>query len=190
MTLRRDPLVILLAAFLSAVPGAAGAQSVVKYTGLFTPYIGVTTGDDAEDPGFTFGASLAVIEANGWGAEIDLAHAITVGDEGFDDSGLTSGMLHLLFVWPRGVVRPFGIAGGGLLRLSGIRQAGGGTSRSDWGLSFGGGVQVPVTELLSIRGDVRYQRFLERHPDVLSGTSVFGAWRLAAGLTLNWPLEP
>jgi hypothetical protein len=187
---RRLQVAILLAAIAGAAPRGASAQSVVKYSGLLTPHAGVTTGDDAEDPGFTYGASLAVVDADGWGAEVDVAHANTVGNLGFGDTGLTSGMLHVLYVLPRGIVRPFGVLGGGLMRLSGIRQADGDTSRTDWAFSLGGGVHVPMTELLSIRGDLRYQRFFERHPDVQANVNAFGVWRLSAGLTLNWPMEP
>jgi hypothetical protein len=190
VTVRRSQFAILVVAIMSAAPGATSAQTVIKYSGLLTPHTGVTTGDDAEDPGFTYGVSLAVVDRNGWGAELDVAHATTVGNLGFGDTGLTSGLLHVLYISPRGVVRPFGVVGAGLMRLSGIRQADGDTSRTDWAFSLGGGVHVPMTELLSIRGDVRYQRFFERHPDVQANVSAFGVWRLSAGLTFDWPMEP
>jgi opacity protein-like surface antigen len=187
---RRAPVVLMIAFWFTAMPAASRAQTVVKYIGVFSPYIGVTTGADVEDPGFTFGASLAVLDEMGWGAELDVAHATTVGDEGLDDSGLTSGMLHVAYYWARGRIRPYGVAGAGVLRLSGIRAADGGQSRTDWGLSFGGGAHAPLNEVLGVRGDVRYIRFLESHADVLAGDGVFGAWRLSVGLAVNWPLEP
>jgi opacity protein-like surface antigen len=190
VTVRPLPIVFFVATALAVIPAAGAAQSVVSYSGMFTPYIGVTAGDDVEDPGFAFGGSLSVLDNNGWGAELDVAHTTTLGDEGFDESGLTSAMLHVAYYWQRGLIRPYGVVGGGILRLSGIVGADGSRSRTDWGLSFGGGVNVPFNELVAVRGDVRYVRFLENHPDVLSGAAVFGAWRLTAGLTLSFPLEP
>jgi opacity protein-like surface antigen len=187
---RRSAIVLMIAFSFAAMPSDARAQRVVKYSGVFSPYIGVTTGADVEDPGFTVGASLAVLDGAGWGAELDMAHATTVGDEGFDDSGLTSAMLHVAYYWAQGPIRPYGVAGAGVLRLSGIRATDGSRSRTDWGLSFGGGVHAPLNDVLGVRGDVRYVRFLEDHADVLAGEGVFGAWRLSVGLTVNWPLEP
>lgn len=172
-------------------PASTEAQTHISYAGLFTPHLGITTGDDAEDPSVTPGVSLAVVESRGWGVELDVAHATSLGDDGFDDSGLTSAMINVLFVSPRPGVQPFGVAGAGLLRLTGVQRAPGGSdSRTDLGVMFGGGVHIPLTEAVGIRGDVRYLRFLRSHPDVPTNGGAFGTWRLSAGVTLNFPLEP
>ena len=192
MTLRRRLLAILVLGC-AAIPAArADAQTKVAYTGYFTPFLGLTAGDDAEDPGFTAGASLAVTDAEGWGAEVDFGHATTLGDDRFRDSGLTSGMVNLFYLWPHVGIQPFGIAGAGVMRVSGALSLNGDRgSRTDWAWMGGGGVHIPLNEVFAIRGDVRYMRFFESHPDVpVPGGGAFGTWRFAAGLTLNWPLEP
>lgn len=191
VALRRGTLAMMALTCVIAAAAPAGAQTHAAYSGVFTPYVGVTAGGDADDPGFTAGASLAVIEDDGWGVELDVGHAVTVGDEGFDESGLTSAMLNLLYIWPRTGVQPFGVVGAGLLRLSGAIGADGvRTSHTDVGLMVGGGVHVPLTPLVGIRGDARYLRFLDGRPDVPPGKGLFGAWRFSAGVQLNWPLEP
>lgn len=180
---------VLVGTLLCVLP--ASAQSRGTYSALFTPYVGVTTGGDADEAGFNAGASLAVTQDDGWGVELDVGHASTVGDEGFDQSGLTSGMLNVLYVLPRTRVQPFGVAGAGFMRLSGVINADGArTNRTDVGMMLGGGVHVPLTELVGIRGDVRYLRFLDGRPDVPVGKGLFDTWRFAVGVTLNWPIEP
>jgi hypothetical protein len=189
VTLRRRSTVMLALLCTAIWPHATEAQRL-SYTGLFTPHIGVTTGEDAENSSFTFGASVAVVEAQGWGVEFDIAHAVSVGDDRFDDSGLTSAMLSVLYKWPHPRIQPFGLAGAGVLRLSGLLTAEGTTdSRTDFGLMFGGGAHVPLTEVIGVLGDLRYLRFVESHLDV-PAEGAFGTWRISAGVTINWPMAP
>lgn len=191
VTLRPTPLPFVLLAFLAIHPVPAAAQSTIAYSALFTPHLGVTAGDDVDGAGFTVGASLAVVQFDGWGAEIDVAHAVSIDGAGVESSGLTSGMLNLIYVWKKAAIQPFGVAGLGALRLSAARSPDGGlTTRTDFGLMFGGGVHAPITELVGVRADVRYLRFLDDRPNVPAASGVFGTWRIAAGVTLNWPLEP
>lgn len=190
MTLRREtPILVLLA--LAAFHATAAAQTTIAYAAIFTPHLGVTAGDDVRGAGLTAGASLAVVQSDGWGAEVDVAYANAIDGEGVENSGLTSGMVNVLYVWPRTGIQPFGVAGLGMLRLSAARAPDGGlTTRTDFGLMFGGGVHAPITELVGFRADVRYVRFLDDRPNVPAASGVFGTWRIAAGVTLNWPLEP
>ncbi|MFN2447065.1 MAG: outer membrane beta-barrel protein [Vicinamibacterales bacterium] len=172
-------------------PASAEAQTHISYVGLFTPHIGLTTGGDVEDPSATPGASLAVIESRGWGVELDVAHAVSLGDDAFHESGLTSAMINVLYLSPRPGIQPFGVAGAGLLRLTGVRTpAGGSDGQTDLGVMLGGGVHLPVTEAVGLRGDLRYLRFLRSHPEVPVGGGAFSTWRLSVGVTLNFPLEP
>jgi len=40
-----------------------------------------------------------------------------------------------------------------------------------------------------VRGDVRYFRFLESHPDLLLTSNGFDFWRVSIGATFSWPIR-
>lgn len=187
----RSALAALALAIVLLPAAGADAQTLGAYSAMFTPYIGLTAGGDADDAGFAGGASLAVVQDNGWGVELDLARTSTVGDEGFDDSGLITGMVSAMYMLPRTKVQPFGVLGIGVMRLSGaINAEGARANHTDLAMTLGGGVHVPLNALVGIRGDVRYLRFLDDQPDVPPGKGYFQTFRFAVGVTLNWPLEP
>jgi opacity protein-like surface antigen len=182
-------MVVILGGIVGPARAEAQPHSGV-YTGFFTPQIGITTGEDVSDAGFTAGMSMAVLDSEGWGAEIDLVHATSIGDAALDDSGLTSLMLNVIYIWRRTGVQPFGVAGAGALRLSHLQQPDGSTrTKTDLGLMMGGGVHVPLNEVFAFRADVRYLRYLSHHHSV-PVDGVFGTWRFAAGVTINFPLQP
>jgi opacity protein-like surface antigen len=138
----------------------AAAQPPI-YAGLLTGHLGATTGGDARSAALTPGASIAVIDANGLGAELDLGHAREFDDERFAESGITTLMVNVLGMVPSGTWRPFVAGGVGLMRVR--ASLGDGqtlASKTDWGFNAGAGLLYELNEAVGIRGDVRYFRYV------------------------------
>jgi opacity protein-like surface antigen len=92
---------------------------------------------------------------------------------------------------PRGLVRPFGGVGAGLVRVRAADRTGHTLfSQTDWGLSAGGGALVMLNEFVGVRGEVRYFRHFTRHDDLpLVEGGPFGFWRTSAGVTYVWSIR-
>jgi hypothetical protein len=170
--------------------GSAQAQSF-NFTGLVTGHVGVSGANDVRDPSATPGASMAVLDDNGVGLEIDVAHLSDFDDTVFTDSGITSAMLNLMVMSQDETLRPFVIAGVGLMRVSGTVFEGlPSVGRTEGGWTAGGGALVMVNEVLGIRGDARYFRHFSRHDDIpLAGNSALDFWRMSVGVTFAWPIR-
>ncbi|MGQ0735230.1 MAG: outer membrane protein [Acidobacteriota bacterium] len=178
-----------------AVAGVLWAASVEaqpsEVTGLISGHLGVASGGDVRDKGLTLGALLAVVESNGWGAELDLSHARRFDDSRFAESGLTTLMLNVGWLEQREKVRPYAGVGAGLLRVrTSIADGVPVTSRTDWGFNAGGGVLIPVNDAVAVRGEVRYFRYFQRHADLPRlDNGFFDFWRTAVGITYSWPIR-
>lgn len=170
---------------------AAAAAQTVPASGFLTGHAGVASGGDVQGRRSTLGASLAVVETNGVGAELDIAHVRTFDADRFAESGLTTLTIGPTWVRPHPVIRPYVSLGVGLLRVR-AADAGGSeiASRTDWGLSAGGGLFYLLSDAIALRGDVRYQRLLQRHDDVpLRDGGFFDFWRTSVGVSFAWPLR-
>lgn len=169
---------------------SASAQPAL-YTGLLTGHVGSADGGDVREGGLTLGASIGVHDSNGLGAEVDLGHTRRFDDLRFVESGITSVMVNFLGIYPNARLRPFVIAGGGLIRVrTSIAQGQPVTNRTDFGMNGGGGVLYMFSDAVGIRGDVRYFRFFQRHDDLpLLDNGFFDYWRTSIGVTFAWPIK-
>lgn len=172
--------------------GAAGAQAQQShYYGLLTGFVGTARGGDVGDATTTGGASLAVFDDHGLGAEIDVGHTGAFDKDFFADSRVTSFMLNFQAAYPDDRVRPFLNIGAGLLRVRTSHVPGqAGSSHTEAGWNAGAGMLFMFSEALGVRGDVRYFRLFERPEEfVLRDTGFFDYWRSSIGVTLSWPLR-
>jgi len=159
------------------------------FTGFVTGHVGAITGGDLSDPGATLGASVAVHEETGWGAEIDFGHTsdVLAGGQILD---VTSWMVNAVWVRPNGLIRPFGSGGAGVLQVNGCDAPCNIPARTfDFGLSVGGGTYVTFSDVAALRGDVRYFWASGDHPD-LRRPDNFNYWRASFGVTFMWALAP
>jgi opacity protein-like surface antigen len=183
---------LILALTCAAVLGAARVEAQpALYVGMLTPHIGVAAGGDIRERGVTPGVSLAVLDTNGIGAEVDLGHSRRVDADRFSESAVTSLMVNFLGMWMRPPVRPFVVAGAGLLRVrTAIPNGVTITSRTELGLSAGAGASYIFNDIVGVRGDVRYFRYFQRHPDLpLLDNGFFDFWRTSFGVTLSWTIQ-
>ena len=182
----RSRFALILLGLLWVTPAEA---QITQVTGVFSAQIGAAFGGDTQKTGITPSIAVAILEANGWGAAIDLAHTFGVADEDeFDESRVTTLMLNLIGVRPNGTVRPFGFAGFGVLRFQARRGAvDESVIRTDWGINLGGGVIYKLSDAWGLSGDLRYVRFLDRHDDLLLlHEDHFEFWRTSYGITWSW----
>lgn len=191
---RRESVVVRLrlALTIAGILAAAGAEAQsALYTGMLTPHLGTSAGGDVRGGAVTPGASIAVVDSNGIGAELDLGHSRGVDGDRFSESAITSFMVNAVGLWPRPAIRPFVVAGVGLLRVrAALADRGLETSQTDWGMSAGAGAVYMVNEMVGVRGDVRYFRYFQRHPDLpLLDNGFFDYWRTSVGVTLAWGIR-
>jgi hypothetical protein len=167
----------------------ASAQ-ITAVTGILTGHIGAARGGDITAGGLTPGASIAIVETTGIGAELDFAHTRTFSDV-FDDSAITSFMVNALGLWPHPTLRPFLEGGIGLVRVRAALDNGQAVvSRTDWGINAGGGVLFMFNDAVGVRGDLRYFRLLQRHDDIpLNDPGFFDFWRASVGVSWTWPVR-
>ena len=161
------------------------------YYGMLTPHIGTSAGGDISERGVTPGVSLAVVDSGGLGAEIDLGHSRRVDADRFSESAVTSLMVNFVGMWTSLPVRPFVVAGAGLLRVrTETPDDSVLTSRTDLGFNAGACALYVFNDIVGIRGDVRYFRYFQRHDDLpLTDNGFFDYWRTSVGVTLSWPIR-
>lgn len=176
------------------VPADVRAQTAAStFTGFATGFIGQARGGDVADPGWTLGGSVAVVESGGLGVELDVAHVREFNTARFVESGITSLMINATGVWTDAdaLVRPYAVGGVGLLRARAcVDDCRVTVSRTDVGFDAGAGVFVLFNELIGVRADVRYFRYLQRHRDLpLTDNGFFDFWRASIGATVSWPIR-
>ncbi len=167
------------------------AAAMAQVDGFFTPFVGVTTGGDTTREGTNFGASLAAVHQL-FGAEVDLGHSTEFNHLLFEESGVTTLMANFLASGPWRL-RPYGVAGVGLIRVRGCDTSAcvRAVSRTDLGLDAGVGVMYMFGDLVGVRGDVRYFRYVQNHPDLpRTSGGFFDLWRVTVGATFEWPIDP
>lgn len=183
------------AVFTSWLVAATPAQA----EGLFTPFGGVTVGGSGSNGRGLFGASLGYMNAGIFGIEADVAHSPnffgTGSTVGVGDSSVTTAMVSLLLGVPVGGtsgigVRPYGLAGAGLIRTS-IDSASeffDDISRNDVGVNLGAGVLVFLNDHVGLKGEVRYFRSLQDDDDEPVGVSLsdFNFTRVTGGISIRF----
>ena len=131
---------------------------------------------------------MAVLEQSGWGAELDFGYADS-GDESGEGLDAQSYMVNVIGVWPKGKLRPFGVAGaGGFARAPAWPAAPASAKWTDFGFTGGGGVQYLFSDLFGVRADARYFTALGDHPDPVRQNLSY--WRIAVGATFLWAIAP
>lgn len=186
---RRATFVFALSLLLAAAGAQAQSRSMGSFQGLFTPHIGVSTGGDVSDPRLTLGASVAVHEQDGWGAELDFGRAPDA-EAGALELDLTTYMVNAAWVRPTGSIRPFGLGGIGVVQATGCTSPCTRASTTyDLGLTAGGGVLARVNDWVGVRGDVRFFFAGADHFD-LGRPDNLNFWRVSGGVTLMWAVVP
>lgn len=167
---------------------------------LLSPNVGITFGGAAEGrEHLTYGASIGWMGAGIFGFEGDFQFSpefFEPNDEDLDlidSSNVVSVMGNAIIGIPiggqRGAgIRPFGIAGVGLLKTN---QSSADevldVSSNDFGFNLGVGAMAFFSDHAGIRGDLRYVRSFE---DVSDGFDIeagnFDFWRANVGVTFRW----
>lgn len=186
---RRAKSVFLLIVLLSAANAHAQSRSMGTFLGSFTPHLGVTTGGDVTGARLTFGASVAVHEQDGWGAELDFGRASDT-EAGPLVLDLTTYTVNASWVRPTGSIRPFGLGGFGVMQVTGCTAPCTRASTTyDLGLTAGGGVLAVINDWIGVRGDARFFFASADHFD-LGRPDNLNFWRVSAGVTLMWAITP
>lgn len=173
--------------------GAVDAQAQTgmgmgAFRGYLTGHAGLVTGGEVSGARGALGASVSVHEDNGWGAELDFGHAsgASAGNQTVD---ISTYLVNAMFIQPRGLVRPFGLVGVGVMQLDGCAACNRPSKTYDLGVSLGGGAFIAATDTIGFRGDARYFWSGASHDD-LGRPDTFSFWRISAGVTFMWAIAP
>lgn len=154
--MRRSVSFVLVACLGLAMPSAARADI------LLSPFAGLTFVDGEAKR--TFGASLGFGSIITMEADVSRTSLGSVTTPGFDlEVRSTSYMGNVLVRPPFGSVQPYGVAGIGLIRLSGRFELPfegnlGDATETKLGYALGGGVFIFFSPNIGLRGEVRYIR--------------------------------
>lgn len=168
---------------------ARAQMTMGSFRGYLTGHVGLAAAGDVSDPNGMLGASVSVQEQTGWGAELDFGHA-SDAVSGVQVLDLTTYFVNGAWIKPVGFVRPFFLAGAGVMQIDGCdapcnRPA----TTYDFGLGVGGGAFVVVNDTIGLRGDARYFWSGASHHD-LRRPDGFSFWRISAGVTFMWVVVP
>ena len=147
---------------LTASDGFAQSRAMGSFQGLFTAHVGAVAGGEVSEARLTPGVSVSVQEQDGWGAELDFGRT-SDALAGVQVLDLTTYMVNALWLKPDGYLRPFGLAGAGIMQVNGCdspcdRPA----NTYDFGVAVGGGLLAVLNDTIGVRGDVRYFFILGR----------------------------
>ena len=173
---------------LSAVDARA-QMSMGTFRGLLTAHVGAIDGTELTNEKLAVGASVAVHEADGWGAELDFGHT-TDAVAGRQVLDVTTYTVNGSRMRTSGLVRPFGVVGAGVLQVNGCDAPCLVPARTyDFGLSAGGGVFIIPHDAFAVRADARYFFTSADHPE-LRRPDNFSVWRISIGATVMWAVTP
>jgi hypothetical protein len=173
------------------VLGAGGAEAQTPFTAHLTGHLGAMAQGDVRGATVAPGASMAVVDESGLGAEFDIAHGGDFDSTLFADSSITTAMLNFVAVYPHERIRPMLIVGAGVLRVRvAYSPEESSTGSTDLAWSAGGGLLYMLNEAFGIRGDVRYFRHFNRQENIpLGDNGILDFVRTSFGLTYSWPLR-
>ena len=181
---------VAAAAWLVITPADAQAQMTMgAFKGYLTGHVGGIAGDALTNEDLVLGASLSVQEERGWGAEIDFGHSSDT-DAGRQVLDVSSYLVNAAWIKPRGFVRPFAIAGAGVLQVNGCEFPCTVSARTyDFAMNVGGGAFLAFNDYVALRADTRYIFSNADHPD-LHRPDNFSYWRFTIGATFMWTILP
>ena len=93
--------VVLAGVMAAGATDARAQRQGTTFRGYFTPFVGVSAGGSVDSPVPTLGASVAVNDDRGWGAELDAAFANDNNAEN-READFTSVMINADFTRPSG----------------------------------------------------------------------------------------
>jgi hypothetical protein len=170
--------------------GDARAQlSMGSFQGYLTGHVGTIGGPDLSERKVAGGGAVSVQESNGWGAEFDfgIASDVAAGRQVLD---VSTYMFNGSWIKPGGLVRPFAVAGGGVMQVNGCDAPCTRPARTyDFGLSAGGGAYLALHDIFGIRADARYFYSSADHPDLRRPENM-SFWRVSIGATFLWSIAP
>ena len=174
---------------LTASDGFAQSRAMGSFQGLFTVHVGAVAGGEVSEARLTPGFSVSVQEPDGWGAELDFGRT-SDALAGVQVLDLSTYMVNALWLRPGGYLRPFGLAGAGIMQINGCDSPCNSPANTyDFGVNFGGGLFAVLNDTVGLRGDARYFFTSADHPD-LRRPDNFGFWRISVGATFMWAISP
>ena len=194
-----------------AAVGMAAAPRTASADWTLTPFVGWNFGSSADVTGsggdgfkdkfekkIDYGASLTGMGAGPFGFELDFGYSpnffeTSTTASGFQftgESNVTTLTGNLVIGGHSGAVRPYAVAGVGLIRtkVQDFGEVFDVNTKNDFGLNIGGGVTGFFSKNVGLRGDLRYFRGFRGTDENAAGLTVgdFKFWRGSIGLALKF----
>jgi opacity protein-like surface antigen len=172
---------------LSAAPAQAGWVA--------SPFAGVTFSGDAATSKPVFGGSIGWMGPAMIGFDVDFGYTSdffkdnNLGIDFYDKSHLATMTVNALVAVPTSSkLHPYGVIGLGAIWQKAEDPAGLlGIDHTDLGMDIGGGAWWDLTDMVALRGDVRYFHALQNGPDgtLRAEDGKFNTWRIVGGVTFT-----
>lgn len=189
-TVARSRVGAALGVFVLAATAAEAQSKPPIFTGLLTAHIGATSQGDVRDWTFTPAVSMAVLDDHGLGAEVDLSYSGDYDTAQFADSSITTLMVNFVGMYPKGALRPYFTAGGGVVWLRVAYDPSSSLRETDTAWNVGGGLVFMMNDALAFRGDVRYFRnFGQQSTIPLGENGDLDYLRTSFGISYTWPIR-
>ena len=159
--------------------------------GVFTPFAGVSFGNDQTEQVTTYGFSLAGMAGGVFGIELDWAQTAQAKTSTLFvvNSRATTLTGNVIIGIPLGPVRPYVVGGLGWMRTKLTDPDGGGegVTSDGLGVDFGGGLMGFFTDHVGVRVDLRYIRAVTAGDNFFDfDFENFNYWRFTGGLALKF----
>jgi opacity protein-like surface antigen len=200
---------LVTAGFVAVALAAAPRTASADWT--LTPFVGWNFGSSADVNGsggttfsnkfekkIDYGVSLTSMGAGPFGFELDFGYSPNffesnttgTGFQFTSKSNVTTLMGDVVIGSHAGAVRPYAVAGVGLLRtkVQDFQETFTVNTKNDFGMNVGGGVMGFFSKNVGLRGDVRYFRGFRGSSDNATGLGLsdFKFWRGSLGLALKF----
>ena len=162
-----------------ASPAAAQTAPVTEPgTWTVTPFLSLTFGGDGDSTSLGIGGAAGYDFTETLTVEGELGYVFDLaGDEDATDWSVLSLSGNALYHFPLENGWASYAVGGLTLARSNLTIADATADTAEFGVNLGGGMKIPLTDSLLVRGDLRYFKYIDTAPD---GFRMYGglSWRL------------
>ena len=152
----------------TALPVSAQTSQPATEPGTWSisPFLSLTFGGDGDSTSLGLGGSAGYDLTELWSVEGELGYVFDLaGDSDSSDWSVVSLSGNALYHFPlENGWAPYA-TGGLTVARSNLTIADATADTAEFGVNLGGGIKMPLTDALTVRGDLRYFKYVDTAPD-------------------------
>ena len=159
-------LALTVATALPAPAQTTSQPAVEPGTWTLAPFLSLTFGGDGDSTSLGLGGAAGYDLTELWSVEGELGYVFDLaGDSDANDWSVLSLSGNALYHFPlENGWAPYATAGLTIAR-SNLTIADATADTAEFGVNLGGGIKMPLTDALTVRGDLRYFKYVDTAPD-------------------------